>query len=1512
MLATRSPHLFPHDVDHRSAGVVGLRLLVIVAMVGALLFVAPIAPVGAAVPTAANDAYALDGPGPLAISAGHAFELTLGTPGSGNSQFDYPEDVAVDTTGSIYVADTGNDRIQKFAADGTYLTEWGGYGTGNGQFDSPHGVAADTAGSIYVADGGNNRIQKFAADGTYLTEWGGNGIGNGQFKTPYGVAADTAGNIYVADTGNDRIQKFAADGTYLTEWGESGSGDSQFNSPYAVAADTAGNIYVAGNTNDRIQKFTADGTYVTQWSTGQSSWPRGVAADTAGNIYVTDTGNDRIQKFTADGTYLTQWGTYGTGNLNFRNPYGAATDTAGNIYVADLNNHRIQKFTAVAGVLSNDFDTDGDPLTAVLDTNVSHGSLTLNADGSFAYTPTPGFNGTDSFTYHANDGAGDSNVATVTVEVSGNPDPTVFECTEAGLDAAIAVGGGPLTFDCAVPTIVTTTSTKTIASNLILDGEGNLTISGNNSHGVFSVDAGATFEVRGMTITEGGAVRGGAIDSEGAVVVVDSRIVDNEATVNPQVGDNNGGGIRSVGDVTIVRSTVGDNIAQDDGGGIHVGALGTLTVVDSTINHNWAIHEGGGGIFSDGAAVVIGSTITGNTAYVGGGISATSLAVTNSTVSGNDGRFGSAVAVEAPGIFTLTSSTITANTGVGLYIGAGAQTEWTASIVAGNTGDQGNDCRSYVTVTSGGSNLIGDATDCMFSSDPSDLTGSTASPFDPLLGPLADNGGPTLTHALDPASPAIDLGRSGSCAVGDDQRDIGRPIGLGCDAGAFELEGVPTPHFNIDAHSDSIWGHEWTSGQVDIYVDSTLEWTTDVDGSGDFNLDDLGGFDLNTGQVVDIVHTTIPSQHKTHTVLGLTVTVNEGTDTVSGTTNTDALDVTAWVNVPDVQDTVTPVGGAWSVMFNQSPWDHDIVMGDDGGANQCDQDAGDEGDCTFAHWDIPSPDHHFGVDPQHDFVTGWNWPSGGSLTVQVDNDLIPDNGAALKEWTNIPVDGNGNFWLNQDEGPVFDIIPGHVIRVMDENTTDGVGSKDTTVLPLTVDEPVNAGDTGISGTGDPLNGDVAADIHDDPGEHLTVPITGTTWTATFAVSPLTYFINGSVHQTEPAPDDGDRTEIWWSTPSPEFITDYDADTVWSSGDSWIANTLVTINAYDDDMKSTLLGTASTTADSNGEWSIDLTTESVDVNPGNYLVVTQGSILKDHVIIDLTIAVTQDTGNVNGTTDLHSVADYHDVSVWIDNGPSDNVTPDLGTGTWGVDFNTPQHGDYIITAGDSGGAGQPDDDGDRTQISWSVAEDPWFSVTPDAGSIYDPGDRVYGWAFAPDTSVSITISGAPAVYTVLTDGDGYFEYDTWNAPQPGFEHDLAAGQLVTVFDGTTTKSHSVIGLTVAGTVDTGLVGGTSSVYGAVGYDHDVDVWRHNGPGTSVTPDAGNGGFGADFDTAEFGNVVLVPGDGGGASQPDDDGDRTDAYWRIPQPLFNVDVVNNNVWGHEWSAGTLTVTATAMMV
>src|SRR5437762_516536 len=102
-----------------------------------------------------------------------------------------------------------------------YLTEWG-------PFNFPNGVATDAAGNVYVADAGNNRIQKFSSTGTYLTRWGSAGSGNGQFSYPSGVATDAAGNVYVADEGNNRIQKFSSTGAYLTQWGSVGSDDGEF------------------------------------------------------------------------------------------------------------------------------------------------------------------------------------------------------------------------------------------------------------------------------------------------------------------------------------------------------------------------------------------------------------------------------------------------------------------------------------------------------------------------------------------------------------------------------------------------------------------------------------------------------------------------------------------------------------------------------------------------------------------------------------------------------------------------------------------------------------------------------------------------------------------------------------------------------------------------------------------------------------------------------------------------------------------------------------------------------------------------------------------------------------------------------------------------------------------------------------------------------------------------------------------------------------------------------------
>lgn len=219
-----------------------------------------------------------------------------------------PSAIAVNSSsGIVYVTDTNNRRIQRYdmatgAATATF-PRWGSAGTGNGQFNAPVGIALDSSGNVYVADTGNNRIQKFDATGTYITKWGAAGTGNGQFNAPTGIVVDSGDNVYVVDRGNNRVQKFSSTGTYITKWGTTGAGNGQFNSPRHMSVDSSNNIYVADTGNNRIQKFDSTGTYLAQWGSsgtgnGQFTGPRAVVVSSAGSVaYVSDTGNNRIERF---------------------------------------------------------------------------------------------------------------------------------------------------------------------------------------------------------------------------------------------------------------------------------------------------------------------------------------------------------------------------------------------------------------------------------------------------------------------------------------------------------------------------------------------------------------------------------------------------------------------------------------------------------------------------------------------------------------------------------------------------------------------------------------------------------------------------------------------------------------------------------------------------------------------------------------------------------------------------------------------------------------------------------------------------------------------------------------------------------------------------------------------------------------------------------------------------------------------------------------------------------------
>ena len=198
-----------------------------------------------------------------------------------------------------------------------------------------------------------------------------------------------------------------------------------------------------------------------------------------------------------------------------------------------------------------------------------------------------------------------------------------------------------------------------------------------------------------------------------------------------------------------------------------------MTVTSSTLNGNSAVS--GGGIKNNGTVTLINTTVSGNTTktHVGGGIengNGSTLILKSTTVSGNNSKL----------------------RGGGIYNESGGAVNLTNTIVAGNTATQsGPDCTG--SQSSQGHNLIGTTSGCSFSATISDQTAVN----DPQLGPLADNGGPTFTHALLPGSPAIDAGNpaapgsGGNACPTTDQRGVSRPLGPRCDIGAFEGVRVP-------------------------------------------------------------------------------------------------------------------------------------------------------------------------------------------------------------------------------------------------------------------------------------------------------------------------------------------------------------------------------------------------------------------------------------------------------------------------------------------------------------------------------------------------------------------------------------------------------------------------------------------------------------------------------------------------------------------------------------------------
>lgn len=291
----------------------------------------------------------------------HNADITFGSQGVEPGQFQNPRDIAVAPDGSLYVADTMNHRIQHLAADGTVLHVWGSFAdlargeAPNGTFYEPWGVAVGPDGTVYVSDTWNHRIQRFSAEGEFLSQWGFFGQGETPFALwgPRDIAIDTQGQVFVSDTGNKRVVVYDADGNYLTQFGTSGYDPGQFNEPVGLAVDDDGLVYIADTWNQRVQIMAADGTggYIPflNWDVvawyGQSLDNKPyLAVDTEGNLYISDPEGYRILHFTRTGTFVDYFGDYGNSLGTFNLPTGLAVDAQGGLWVVDSGNNRVMHF----------------------------------------------------------------------------------------------------------------------------------------------------------------------------------------------------------------------------------------------------------------------------------------------------------------------------------------------------------------------------------------------------------------------------------------------------------------------------------------------------------------------------------------------------------------------------------------------------------------------------------------------------------------------------------------------------------------------------------------------------------------------------------------------------------------------------------------------------------------------------------------------------------------------------------------------------------------------------------------------------------------------------------------------------------------------------------------------------------------------------------------------------------------------------------------------------------------
>jgi sugar lactone lactonase YvrE len=312
----------------------------------------------------------IDPAGMVSTLAGNGTANSRNSADGATAAFDSPTGVAVDAAGNVYVADSRNNSIRKVTTSGSVSTLAGGslgFADGIGtqaQFSRPTAVAVDTAGTVYVADTANGAIRKITPAGVVTT------LTRQAQSAPTGVAVDKSGIVYAVYSGSaygsHPVRKITPAGMASDLFVPTGGDGASFN-PWGVAVDAAGNVYVTDRFPNRVYRITPEGAG-TLLAGGKSMFDeifdvpatfsnlRGIAIDAAGNALVADAGNSTIRKVTPSGDVVTLAGSTGladgTGTAaRFSGPTAIAIAPGGDIVVADGGNHAIRRITR-AGVVT--------------------------------------------------------------------------------------------------------------------------------------------------------------------------------------------------------------------------------------------------------------------------------------------------------------------------------------------------------------------------------------------------------------------------------------------------------------------------------------------------------------------------------------------------------------------------------------------------------------------------------------------------------------------------------------------------------------------------------------------------------------------------------------------------------------------------------------------------------------------------------------------------------------------------------------------------------------------------------------------------------------------------------------------------------------------------------------------------------------------------------------------------------------------------------------------------------